>query len=84
MCVPAGSIYGLPVFPHLFSTCEDTHGGNNHIYVPVSVVFPVALPYKHGTLKPLFSKSVEVGSGCSAELKAGSITILAIAGYPLF
>lgn len=84
MCVPAGSIYGLPGFPHLFSTCEEAHGGNNHIYVPMSVVFPIALLNKHGTLKPLFSSSVEVGSGHSAELKAASIMILAITRYSLF
>lgn len=84
MCVPADSIYGLPGFPHLFSTCEEARGGNNHIYVPVSVVFPIALLNKHGTLKPLFSNSVEVGSGYSAELRAESITILAIIRYPLF
>lgn len=77
-------VYGLPSFPHLFSTCEETHGRNNHIYVPLSVVFPTALLCKHGMLKPLFSKSVEVGSGCSAEPKAGSLAILANTRYSSF
>lgn len=64
MCVPACSVYGLPRFPHLFSMCEETPGGNNHIYIPIPGVFPIALLYKHGTLKPLSLKPVEVGSGC--------------------
>lgn len=76
------------VFPdflsYLFSMREETRGGSNHIYVPMSVVFPIALLYKHGMLKPLFSKLVEVVSGCSAEPKAGSVTVLANARYPLF
>lgn len=55
---------------------------NNH--VPLPVVFPVALLYKHGTLKPLFPKSVEVGCGCSAEPKAGSVAILSNTKYPFF
>lgn len=84
MCVPPCSVYGLPGFPHLLSTCEEARGGNNSIYVPMSVVFPIALLHKHGTLKPLFSKWVEVGSGCSAELKARSVASLANARYPLF
>lgn len=44
--------------------------------IPLSLVFPIALLYKHGTLEPLFPKSVEVGCGCSAELKDGSVVIL--------
>lgn len=55
---------------------------NNH--VPLSVVFPIALLYKRGTLKLLIPKSVEVGRGCSAEPKAGSVAILSNARYPFF
>lgn len=44
--------------------------------IPLSLVFPIALLYKHGTLEPLFPKSVEVGCGCSTELKDGSVVIL--------
>lgn len=55
MHVAAHSVCGLPGFPHLFPTREETHGGNNHVYVPVAEVFPVALLYKYGTLKPLLS-----------------------------
>lgn len=60
---------------------ETTMFRNN--YVPLSVVFPIALLCKHGTLEPLFPKSVEVGCGCSAEAKAGSVAILSNA-IPLF
>ena len=83
-CAPACPVYSLPRFPHLFSTCEETRGGNHRIYVPVPVIFPIALLYKHGMLKMLFSGSVEVDSGHSAEPKARSGAILANAGYPLF
>lgn len=59
---------------------ETTVFRNNH--VPLSVVFPIALLYKHGTLKPLLPKSVEVGCGCSAEQKAGSVAMLSNTRYP--
>lgn len=65
MCVPACSVRSPSRFPHLFSTCEETCGGTSYIYVPVFVVFLIALLWQHGTLKPLFSKLVEVSAGCS-------------------
>lgn len=52
--VPAHSVHSQPGFPHLFSTCEETRGGNSYVYVPMFVLSLITLLYQHGMLELLF------------------------------